>query len=793
MGVVLRGHDPKLEREVAVKVVPPHLRAEPTVAERFKREAMAIARISHPNVVRVFDVGEEGNFLYYVMELLPGQGLNRRTMKPEHARKVGPPLEFDSIEFFRIFTPLADALSVIHDNGLVHRDIKPANIMSGVPERGAVLTDFGLVFASDDVSLTQTGVVVGTGRYMAPEQIQGITADALADIYSLGMSMYEYATRQLPFQDFKGRQLLAVKLRKPIDPVGSIVACIPDPVGALIDRCCHLDREKRFPDARSLCKAMMAAARALDPSLGDLSSIGISLPSLDSLSVPLEIIQSPKADPVRGQGDRTAAESGELQPAKPSAQVTSSATRRAPGDRAAELVAARGIVFNLLLVVIILIVGSAVVAMGLQRWPSAKPDVRPPALTPAISEDDALVPQELGGRASPRLRSKQPGSGIDALTPLLLDGPACPTGRVGLAAIGKTVLAVWLDVTGKVIARISGDGGGLWSVPELDGTARAHPLSRIWLRASGERFHLLFAAKGEAGTARVATRWCDPAATTWRPTVDLGEATQPGWPMSLSADPGEPGRLLASWRNLSKSRQLSLSWSEDGGESWSLPEVPDGATDRVREISTCFTAMGTLVAWERTDDNDEDDIVFSMDRRQGEGWSPAARVFLTPPISSAAAVSGQEGLTRAVSRLIKTLGEERGMPVLAASADGTDRVFLQWCEQFLAGGQRLMITSSDSNLDRFGAVQALGQWPTNSRRSDVLVRGDRVWSVWEDKRDDVLYGSLSRDGGASWTRRRTLDKFRSVRVHPRLASPSANEALVIWSGADNQVRIARLH
>ncbi|MGA2255383.1 MAG: serine/threonine-protein kinase [Thermoguttaceae bacterium] len=196
MGVVYRGVQLNLDRPVAIKLLAPHLAADPAFAERFAREARALARLSHPNIVAVYDFGQAGSFFYLVMELVDGANL-RHVMYGGH---------IEPKQALEIVPQICDALQYAHDEGFVHRDIKPENIL--LDKRGRVkIADFGLAKllcqAPSDVSLTATQQVMGTLHYMAPEQIEGTkTLDHRADIYSLGVVFYELLTGELPIGRF---------------------------------------------------------------------------------------------------------------------------------------------------------------------------------------------------------------------------------------------------------------------------------------------------------------------------------------------------------------------------------------------------------------------------------------------------------------------------------------------------------------------------------------------------------------------------------------------------------------
>ncbi len=200
-GLVYKGHDPELNRAVAIKVLAPHLAASGVARKRFAREAQAAAAISHPNVVPIHAIESEADCPYLVMSYVPGQSLQT------YVQKHGP-LPIKAV--VRIAQQIAAGLVAAHRQGLVHRDIKPANILLENGLNRAMITDFGLARAADDAALTQTGWLAGTPYYMSPEQAEGKPVDERSDLFSLGSVIYFMATGREPF---RGDQPLAV-LRK---------------------------------------------------------------------------------------------------------------------------------------------------------------------------------------------------------------------------------------------------------------------------------------------------------------------------------------------------------------------------------------------------------------------------------------------------------------------------------------------------------------------------------------------------------------------------------------------------
>ena len=202
MGEVYRARDTRLQRTVAIKVLPAHLSSNSDLRQRFEREARAISSLNHPHICTLYDIGTQDGVDYLVMEYLEGETLARKLDKgqlpPEQLLKYG-------IE-------IADALDKAHRQGITHRDLKPGNIM--LTKSGAKLLDFGLArlhaqtvpmaaalteLPTTDHKLTEKGVILGTFQYMAPEQLEGKEVDARTDIFALGCVLYEMATRRPAF------------------------------------------------------------------------------------------------------------------------------------------------------------------------------------------------------------------------------------------------------------------------------------------------------------------------------------------------------------------------------------------------------------------------------------------------------------------------------------------------------------------------------------------------------------------------------------------------------------------
>jgi eukaryotic-like serine/threonine-protein kinase len=250
MSSVFLAHDEELDRPVAVKVLAAHLASEPGLYERFVREARMAARLSHPNVVQVFDAGEEDERPYIVMEYVPGRTVAdelRSSGKLEAARVVDLALQ------------VCGGLELAHSSGLVHRDVKPQNLL--VRDDGTVkIADFGIARAVEATNLTQIGSILGTAAYLSPEQAEGEPVTAAADIYSLGVVLYELLTGRTP-HEFSSLADLVVKQREQaIRPLTDLEPSVPPELEAVVMRCLARNPDYRPSSAAELARELAAAS-----------------------------------------------------------------------------------------------------------------------------------------------------------------------------------------------------------------------------------------------------------------------------------------------------------------------------------------------------------------------------------------------------------------------------------------------------------------------------------------------------------------------------------------------------
>jgi eukaryotic-like serine/threonine-protein kinase len=256
MGQVYRGRDTRLDRSVAIKVLPPHLAKDADLRRRFEREARLISSLSHPHICTLFDIGQHEGVEFLVMELLEGETLAERLQR-------GPmPVE----QLLKIGIEIADALEKAHKqgSGIVHRDLKPANIM--LTNSGAKLLDFGLAkytvsaaqeavmstLAISDSNITSKGEIVGTFQYMAPEQLEGKEADARTDIFALGAVLYEMATGRAAFQGKTRASLIANIMNSEPTPVSTLQLLSPPALDRVIRTCLAKDPDERWQTAHDV-------------------------------------------------------------------------------------------------------------------------------------------------------------------------------------------------------------------------------------------------------------------------------------------------------------------------------------------------------------------------------------------------------------------------------------------------------------------------------------------------------------------------------------------------------------
>jgi eukaryotic-like serine/threonine-protein kinase len=249
MSSVYRAHDRLLERDVALKVLHDQFTVDGDYVERFRREARSVAQLSHPNIVTVIDRGEQDGRQFIVFEYVDGENL--KTL----IEREGPLPEREAIQ---LALQVARALGFAHEHGLVHRDVKPQNVLLN-GDAGAKVTDFGIARSLDvHGGLTQTGTVMGTSDYIAPEQARGRPVDAQSDVYSLGAVLYELLTGEVPFP---GDNFVAVAMRHINEPAPSVRERRPElspRLDAAVRRAMAKDPRERFSSMDEFCAELAA-------------------------------------------------------------------------------------------------------------------------------------------------------------------------------------------------------------------------------------------------------------------------------------------------------------------------------------------------------------------------------------------------------------------------------------------------------------------------------------------------------------------------------------------------------
>ena len=253
MANVYLAYDTILDRNVAVKILRGDLASDEKFVKRFQREAIAASSLSNPNIVEVYDVGEDNGDFYIVMEYIEGKHLKALL------KKRGKLTVSETVD---IMSQIANGLSVAHDSFIIHRDIKPQNIM--ILENGLVkITDFGIAMAINATQLTQTNSVMGSVHYLPPEQASGKGATLQSDIYSMGILMYELLTGSLPFKGDNAIEIALKHLKEHVPPVSKEIANIPKSIENIIIKATAKNPKNRYADAREMYEDLKTC---LDPS-----------------------------------------------------------------------------------------------------------------------------------------------------------------------------------------------------------------------------------------------------------------------------------------------------------------------------------------------------------------------------------------------------------------------------------------------------------------------------------------------------------------------------------------------
>lgn len=252
MSTVYRATDLNLRRTVAVKLIHTHLSRDPQFVRRFESEATVVARLKHPNIVQVYDFDNDGGTYYIVFEYVAGESLQDRLVRLAAARRVM--FAEKSVE---IAASIADALDYAHQREVIHRDVKPANVM--LDEKGqAILTDFGIAKIVGGTQHTASGVMLGTARYVSPEQVQGRAVSGQSDIYSLGATLFEMLAGRPPYQGDSVISVLMAHVNEPLPDLNQIRPGLAPGLSALISKAMAKEPGARFRTAGEMAQALRA-------------------------------------------------------------------------------------------------------------------------------------------------------------------------------------------------------------------------------------------------------------------------------------------------------------------------------------------------------------------------------------------------------------------------------------------------------------------------------------------------------------------------------------------------------
>src|SRR6516164_8641870 len=267
MGEVYRAHDTRLDRDVAIKVLPEYLTTDPERLRRFEQEARATAALNHPNILAVYQMATDNGISYLVEEMLEGETLRERLRR-------GPIPLRKAIDYA---VQIAHGLAAAHDRGIVHRDLKPENLFITKDGRVKIL-DFGLARLSpkDASGLeatqplgTEPGMVMGTAGYMSPEQVRGLTADHRSDIFALGTILYEMVTGKQTFRKPTSAETMTSILNEDPPSISQLAPSVPPGLQRVVHRCLEKHPEQRFQSASDLAFALEALS---DSALSSVSA-----------------------------------------------------------------------------------------------------------------------------------------------------------------------------------------------------------------------------------------------------------------------------------------------------------------------------------------------------------------------------------------------------------------------------------------------------------------------------------------------------------------------------------------
>jgi len=415
MGAVFRGIDIMLEREVAIKMLRPELASQPNIVERFRSEAITLAKLNHPNIATLYSFVRHGDDFFMVMEFVRGDTLDAvinksGAMRCDHA--------------IRLLSQALEGIEHAHRMGIIHRDIKPANMM--LTETGTLkVMDFGIARVLGTARMTKQGNIVGTIEYMSPEQVRGLETDARSDIYSLGILLYEMLTGRVPFKSDSEYDLMKMQIEDAPAPPRVFAAGIPPAVEQAIMRSLAKRQEARFQTAGEFREVLLAAIGGTAPSL---TAPVISTPTLaagSSFAAPQATASAPRETRL------AAGAAGQFTPPsmpyQPNVPVNYSAYQQ-PAPLAQPAKSNAKVFIALAAFVVIGIIGVAVallITMKSQSGSPAAPPSKPTQSTtpsPAPSSSQPSIPAQPPPQSIPQPEVARPVERLPASAPPVAEG-----------------------------------------------------------------------------------------------------------------------------------------------------------------------------------------------------------------------------------------------------------------------------------------------------------------------------------------------------------------------------------
>jgi eukaryotic-like serine/threonine-protein kinase len=345
MSTVFKAQDTVLERAVAVKLLAEHLAQDDAFVARFRREALAAARLQHPNIVQVFDSGEdpESGRHYIVMEYVDG---------PSCADLLRQHRMFDTDDTVRIVRDACQGLDYAHRASVIHRDVKPGNLLVSNESGTTKLADFGIAKAAEQTRITQVGAVLGTAAYLSPEQASGEEAGAASDIYSLGVCAYQFLAGRLPHEYGSLTELALKQQQERVPPITDFRDDVPPELDQAIRVCLERDPSRRYATALDMASALEGAMR------GDTTA-ATEMIALDDATQKLDRTEATRALPVE----------------RPRRQTPPPPVRRPPTEERRPERPRKRNPFRALIAALIVLLAGAAVALALSLGGSNKQDI----------------------------------------------------------------------------------------------------------------------------------------------------------------------------------------------------------------------------------------------------------------------------------------------------------------------------------------------------------------------------------------------------------------------------------